>query len=345
MTDAPQDGNDPVVSIIIPTFNGLEFLRVCLPSACTECAYLSGGSEILVVDNGSTDGSIAYIRQAHPAVQVIPLPSNRGFAEACDAGIRSARGKFCLLLNNDAWFAEGSLARLVAVADDGGYDFAGPAILNPDGTPQWGPQSIDFLGDPADTLPNRLPFSLMGAALLIRRTAYLQLGGFERRFFAFYEETDLQWRARLQKMAIGYAPQAQVYHVGGGTMSGSVVRPGLSISIDRRRLLLARQNQLASLLMNYSIWSILWVVPLWLASAFIECAGALVMGHPEVPRIYRAAVAWNIRNAAETKRRHRDIQAARLASDRELLRYFAPPFTRLRTLLNLARQDTRVHIT
>ena len=87
------DDTEPSLTIIIPSFNGLRFLPTCLHSAVTECSRLPGSNQILVVDNGSTDGSPEYVQREYPAVQLLPLNSNKGFAEACDEGMRAAEGQ------------------------------------------------------------------------------------------------------------------------------------------------------------------------------------------------------------------------------------------------------------
>lgn len=335
---------DPALTIVIPTFNGLHHLRRCLLSTTAECTRLETTPEILIIDNGSTDGTAEYVRATYPTVQILPLGTNKGFAEACDRGIRAARGKYCLFLNNDAWFAERALEALLHFAQEGNYAIAGPMILNPDGSLQWGPQVIDILGDPTPAAPGQRTFLLVGVALLVRCRDYFELGGFDGRFFAFYEESDLQWRAQLAGRSVGYAPQSRVYHLGGGTLGGAIVRPDRATEIQWDRLYLARRNQLAALLRNLSIRSLSWTLPLWFASAAMECVGAGALGHTALPRVYLTALVWNVRQLRPTLRQRQGTQALRIVSDRDLRRHFAPPFARLRTLIALARQHTHIEI-
>jgi GT2 family glycosyltransferase len=337
--------HDVVVTVVIPNYNGCRFLPQCLGSVEAECSYLGEASEVIVVDNGSTDGSVAYIKQQHPNVSVITLGSNRGFAEACDLGVNSAKGAFCLLLNNDAWLDHHALERLLEFARTGPFAFVGPRLCNPDGSLQWGPQSIDFLGDPVTTPQGKPPFLVVGAAVLLRKNDYLSLGGFDIRYFAFYEETDLQWRAQLRGLRVGYAEKARVFHIGGGTLAGAIVRPGRAVSVERQRVYLARRNQLSSVLVNCSSRTLIWTLPLWLLSTAIECAGAAVLGQRALVKVYTEAIAWNVRHFTGTWERHRAVQATRTVSDGQLRPMFAPPFSRLRTLMTLARRGTPVAIT
>jgi len=202
--------------------------------------------------------------------------------------------------------------------------------------------TIDFLGDPDQKGQGWPPLYVSGAALLVRRSDYIQLGGFDCRFFAFYEEADIQWRAQICGKRIGYTPSAGVYHHGGSTLAGALVGPDETVTTSRQRLYLGRRNQLVMLLVNYSRRSLAWVLPVWLISALIECLGAVVTGHTAHLRVYAAAIGWNCRNMPATLTRRRTIQASRVVPDRTVLKLFAHPFVRLRTALRLIQYGRRV---
>jgi len=332
------------VSVVIPTHNGWHHLATCLSNTLTECASLAEPFEILVVDNGSTDGTLVGLRRQEEAVNVMALEHNCGFAEACNRGVRAAKGEYCLLLNNDAWCAPGALAELLAFARTG-YSIAGPILVNPDGTFQSGPMTIDFLGDPVQSNVLERPFFVCGAALLVNRTDFLTLGGFDDRFFAFYEEADLQWRAHLAKCRVGCDLRATVYHIGGGTLAGALLgyQEG-AVTTTWQRLYLGRRNQLAMLLKNYSRPSLAFALACWGLSGAIECMGATALGHAGLWRAYAAAVGWNMRNIRATWKRRRIVQRTRCVDDGTIRRYFGPPFTRLRTAFRLARRLPRIQV-
>jgi GT2 family glycosyltransferase len=332
----------PELSVIIPTYNGMHYLPKCLRNVLTESRHIAGPVEVLVLDNGSTDGTCDFVQQQFPEVKVLSLEHNCGFAAACDSGIRAAHGRYCLLLNNDAWFSPGSLAVLLEFARTGDYAFTGPMMLNPDGTLQGGPLAIDFLGDPSQGSSTDQPFCVTGAALLARKVDYLELGGFDRRFFAFHEDLDLQWRAQLRGKRVGYTPDAQVYHVGGGTVAGAVPRPGKVLRTTRQRLFLGRRNQLASILMNHSAAALSWVLPLWLLSGLAECIGARASGYRGQASIYLTALIWNLRHLPQTWRYHETVQTRRRVSDKVIFSKFGPPFSRLRLAYQLARTGTSI---
>lgn len=342
------DESGPVLSVVIPSFNGRTHLQAFLSSTVQECAQLGEPTEILVVDNASGDDTLPYLQREHPTVRILALTSNAGYAGACDAGIRAAAGRFCLLLNNDARFEPHGLEVLLRYAMRGDYAIAGPTVLSPDGSFQSGPMAVDVLGDPpllggAGQL-GRSPFYVSGAALLIRRSDYLALGGLDTRFFILFEETDLQWRAHLAGRRVGYAEDARVYHLGGGTAAGAILEEGKTTLVSRQRLYFARRNNLAMLLRNYSRRSLAWVLPLWCLSAAVECLGMAATGHAEQVRVYAAAVAWNAAHVRGTLRLRRATQATRVVSDETIRRLQAPPFTRVRTLVRLARSRSKVEI-
>ncbi len=110
--------SEPVVSasVIIPNFNGLRFLPACLDALRAQ-SYPAEQIEVILVDDGSTDESVAYVAEHYPEVRVLPLASNRGLAGACNAGAAIARGDLLIMLNNDTEVEPGWLAALVETAN------------------------------------------------------------------------------------------------------------------------------------------------------------------------------------------------------------------------------------
>ena len=118
----------PSASVVVVTLNSIDTIGRCLESV--------RGSEVVVVDHGSSDGTVAFVRERHPEAEVIEQP-NRGFAAGVNTGIRAVSGAYVLLLNPDAWPVGDAVARLVAYAEaDDGVGAVGPRLRNPDGSPQ-----------------------------------------------------------------------------------------------------------------------------------------------------------------------------------------------------------------
>ena len=229
----PPESTTPRISIIIPNWNGLGLLRPCL-DALRRQTYTD--HEVIVVDNASSDGSLAALRDEYPEVRVVALPTNRGFAGGCNEGIRAARGEFIVATNNDTEAEPGWLAALVDALDR--HPEAGSAaarimlhgrrdtlhsagdIFRRDGTPDsrgvWQPY-----GPPFDRECH--VFGGCGGATMYRRAMLEQIGAFEESFFMYCEDVDLNWRAQLAGWKCVYVPEAVIYHhlsaTGGGPLS------------------------------------------------------------------------------------------------------------------------------
>lgn len=229
----PPESTTPRISIIIPNWNGLGLLRPCL-DALRRQTYTD--HEVIVVDNASSDGSLAALRDEYPKVRVVALPTNRGFAGGCNEGIRAARGEFIVATNNDTEAEPGWLAALVDALDR--HPEAGSAaarimlhgrrdtlhsagdIFRRDGTPDsrgvWQPY-----GPPFDRECH--VFGGCGGATMYRRAMLEQIGAFEESFFMYCEDVDLNWRAQLAGWKCVYVPEAVIYHhlsaTGGGPLS------------------------------------------------------------------------------------------------------------------------------
>lgn len=215
------------VSIIVLNFNGRTWLERCLPAAVAETAT---DCELLVVDNGSTDGSVQYLRQSFPDVQVVPLASNLGYAAGNNVGARQARGRYLAFLNNDAAPQPGWLATVRAVLDskpDAGLvascivyldqpsvvDSAGDGLTRYGGAfKRWHGQAASSAGQPRDV------FGACGAAMVIRKAVFDEVGGFDDAYFAVHEDVDLSYRSQLMGWRCAYVPEPVVHHAGSATM-------------------------------------------------------------------------------------------------------------------------------
>ena len=224
------------VSVVVVTLNALPWLERCLESV--------RGYEVVVVDHGSTDGTLELVRSSFPEVRVIEQ-ANVGMGGGNNAGMRAAGGRYWFLLNPDAWVLDGGLDRLVAFADSHpAAAVVGPRLVNQDGTLQRSVRaeptvwrlSTEYLGirklAPGSRALNPLYVGgfahdeprdadwLSGAALLVRREAADRVGLFDEAFFMFGEEVDWLTRFRRAGWRVLFFPGAEVVHVGGATHGG-----------------------------------------------------------------------------------------------------------------------------
>jgi hypothetical protein len=214
-------------SVIVINWNGRQHLQACLDALAAQQGV---EFETLVVDNGSADGSAGFVRGQFPAVRVVALPDNRGFAGGNNAGAREARGRYLVFLNNDTVVQPGWLAALRRAADEPpGFALAtsrvvylhDPAVIDSagDGVLQWGGAFKRFHGTRApEAERSGEVFGVCGAACLITKAAFDELGGFDEFFFASHEDVDLSYRARLLGYRCRYAADAVVRHHGSATL-------------------------------------------------------------------------------------------------------------------------------
>lgn len=231
------------VAVVVVTFDALPWIENCLDSL--------QGVETVVVDNGSSDGTVAFVRERYPEIGLVET-ENRGLGAGWNIGIRETAAPYVLLLNADAWMTEGSLDRLV--------DFAGtrpraavvgPRLSNLDGTLQrsvrgyptvWrlateylflrklAPRSSAlnaFYGGGFDHDEVRSVEVVMGACMLLRREAVEQVGECDEDYFLFSEETDWCFRFREAGWEVVFFPGAECVHVRGASHSGRLYRENL----------------------------------------------------------------------------------------------------------------------
>jgi GT2 family glycosyltransferase len=217
----------PDVSIVIVTWNGRAYLDACLNAVAAQEGV---DSETILVDNASTDGTAAWVRAHFPWVRLVTLDQNRGFAGGNNAGVREARGRYVALLNNDTVPDPGWLRALLGGIDAGaGFVLTAsrivymhdPRIIDSagDGLLRWGGAFKHRHGAPADTAgDSREVFGVCGAACLLPKSVFDDLGGFDEDFFALHEDVDLSYRARLLGYRCRYVAEAVVRHHGSATL-------------------------------------------------------------------------------------------------------------------------------
>ncbi len=217
------------VSVVIPNFNGIAFLDSVLASL--EGQTLSN-FEVILVDNGSTDGSCSFVTANYPWVHLIELSENFGFCGAVNAGIRAAKAPYVLLLNNDTEvkedFVEEMLAairrhknafscgaRMVQYHDRDRLDDVGNYYCALGWSFARGRGKDIHAYETEDKI-----FSACAGAAIYRKKIIEKIGYFDEEHFTYLEDTDIGYRARIYGYENWYAPKAIVYHVGSGT-SGS----------------------------------------------------------------------------------------------------------------------------
>ncbi len=246
----------PTVAVVIPTHNNLSLLLECLASV-RGLDYPRERLEVIVVDNGSTDRTQAVLASKYSHIKAVRFDTNTGFAPACNRGAEEAESELVAFLNNDAVVDPGWLRALLAALEAGGEGTvcAASTILSREG------DEVEFDGAASNLFGAGRPRSVWGwpdlpappttgtpvlfasgGAMLIRRDIFLEVGGFDPAYFAYFEDVDLGWRLWVLGYRVVYAPEAVVRHIGGATGKRTGVH---------RRYTLWESNALATVLKNY----------------------------------------------------------------------------------------------
>ncbi len=353
----------PKVSVLVLNHNGRIHLVDCLPTLEAQ-TYPQELIEIIVVDQGSTDDSIAFVRREHPRVRVIAFEGNRGFAAPYNEAVRQCDTPLVALLNNDTRVEPDWLAELVGALQRHGAACAGARILD------WAGDRIDFGGGitsfighswqrdaglPATTPYREEPLLFAcGGSMVIDRATFLEAGGFDESFFAYFEDVDLGWRLNLLGQTVVFAPQAVTYHRTHGTSGRWAFSP---------RLRLYERNALAMIYKNYSEETLTRVMPAALALSLARGLAHLAIDSepyilrqrpPDVAYLGVRAIAhliavedfgMDIPDLIEKRRR---IQASRQRTDSELWPLFGDPFrlhetgTRYEAIARTLIRDLRI---
>ena len=224
-------------AVVILNWNGKRLMEELLPSVAT----LSSGADVIVADNGSTDGSVEWLKENYPLVRVLPFKENHGFAGGYNLAIKTLEEyKYIVLLNSDVEVTENWIAplkefmlanpdvaacqpKLKSYTNKDMFEYAGAAggFIDKYGYPFCRGRVFDttekdlgqYDGEPKDI------FWATGAALMVERESYLAVGGLDPDFFAHMEEIDLCWRMHLQGKRVVVVPQSVAYQLGGGTLA------------------------------------------------------------------------------------------------------------------------------
>lgn len=255
-------------TIIIPNYNGLSFMEPCFESLKEQTVR---DFKVLVVDNGSTDGSVEWLKERR--VPSIFLKENTGFSGAVNTGIRAADTPYVLLLNNDTRVEPGFVAAMERAMDQSPKIFSVSSRM----IQMYHPELLDDAGDMYSILgwayqrgvgrsvnlyqKSCRVFSACAGAAIYRRAVFDEIGLFDELHFAYLEDIDVGWRAKLYGYDNVYCPDAAVYHVGSGT-SGS--------RYNSFKVRLAARNCIYLNYKNMPGWQILLNAPFLLAGIFVK---------------------------------------------------------------------------
>jgi O-antigen biosynthesis protein len=273
--------NNCNISIVIPTYNGKELLKRFLPSVMTAVESYEGEGEIIIVDDGGTDGSDVLIKSEFAGVRLIRNEDNKGFAGACNAGFKECANQIVILLNNDVLVDRDFIAPLVAhfVNKEVFGVRPGLRLLNNNTSQEdlerfsiglefkRGYIEVPMLKCKVTPDYNDI-FLLGGTSAAFDKEKLSKLGGFDELFNPFYwEDADMSYRAWKRGWKILYEPKSMVYHQTHSTISKLYVKDYIEKISERNRYILVWKNVLdKKMLFNHFCW-----IPLRLFALLVMC--------------------------------------------------------------------------
>jgi len=318
---------DTKITVIIPHFNGEEILRDCLTSLY---ASTNLGIHTILVDNASTDGSVAMVEAEFPDVKIIQLAQNHGFAGGCNVGVNAVRTPYVLILNNDTihkpgWIellfsklqSEDKIAivqpKLLSYQNRDYFDYSGACGGEMDifGLPFAHGRIVEYVEKDLgqyDQFYDRI-FWASGTAFLARTEILKKAGLFDESFFAHMEEVDLQWRIQLMGYDIAVEPQAMVWHRSGYTLGAE----------SPLKKYLNHRNSLLMLMANYRFLITLYIFPIRILLDYMALGFSLIKGDWGRAWAIVKAHFWILFHPGLIYRKRKQVHSLRKVFDKKIM--------------------------
>lgn len=300
----------PQVSIITVNLNGKDLLKGWFTGLYSQNF---GEFEVILVDNGSSDGSCNFVKKNYPATKLIVNKTNLGFAKACNQGAELAKGKCLFFLNNDAQMDKFCLERLVSFMEiNQETALVGSAIFKADKkdleSAGFFPTLSGFFIYPSRFLSFKPfeVFGISGVAMLVRKKIFDQIGGFDSSFFVYSEDADLCTRVKISGGKILVVPEAKVYHLGGQTAE----RLGKSFIVYH-----STKNRILLLLKNFSLSLLVVILPIHLLFLLLGTLSFLFFGKLREAKSIVRGIFWNLKNISLIFKKRKKVQALRVVPD------------------------------
>jgi GT2 family glycosyltransferase len=347
----------PKVSVVIVNLNGINHLKQCFASI-EKLNYPKDKLEVIVVDNGSNDGSAEYINEKYVWIKLIINKKNEGFAKPCNDGARAASGEYVAFLNNDMKVKCDWLTELIASLKASSAVCAGSVILS------WNGDQLDFAGgsvsfygmgyqynfhkqmrqvEPTLKCDKEIMFAC-GGAMIIDRRIFLETGGFDEDYFAYYEDVDLGWRLNILGYKVVLSVKSRVFHRHHGT-SGSFAKEYRNMLFERNSLYTLFKNTGDELLQKAFLPTVLMNASMIFNNSKLRREdfdlhindGELMADGPVITNLAAVelcAINDFVLNIGKMSVKRTYIQANRKIGDEELIRFIDDPFIALRSETN-----------
>lgn len=316
----------PAVAVLVLNRDGAHFLDDCFQSLLRN---VYPPFDLYLIDNCSQDSSVSLTRTKYPTVRIMQNERNLGFAEAYDRAIRDLDYEYVVLLNNDTIVDDSWLRALFETAEaDSRIAACGSKILmaRDNTTIDHAGGMLTIIGSGLDRgkwthdtgqyqEPMEVGFGC-GCSLLIRRSAYLEVDGFNPDYIIYHEDVDLCWKMRLFGYSVMYVPESIVYHHLGGGVIQAVEHPF--------KTYLCQKNRLANMLVNTGTMRLPLALVVSTVYDVVRTARFILMRRGDLLRMLFKGYLDTVRKSADLMRRRSDVQRRRSVSDKACRRYFAP---------------------
>lgn len=336
------DRNYPLVYVVNVTWNGRKLLERHLPSL-KNLKYPNYG--VIIVDNGSTDDSVEFVKNNYPEFKIIQNKENLGTAEGSNAAIDAARGKYIFWISNDMELDPNILDYLVKRCEED--DSIGICTVKMRRIKNGGlVKEIDSVGADADIFgfpasrgingPDNGQFDYFtdvffsfGGAMFIRKKVLEEIGGYDPAYFTLGDDIDLSWRVHLAGYRVAVEPNAFLYHQVSATLGSTHSRA--------QKRYLSERNTLRTLLKNYSKGYLFFILPLYFLILLLEICFFIVIGRPSIVKAGIGALHWNIKYFRDTLKERRKAQNLRKVKDVDIWRLMLKRSEKIRIFFDYLR--------
>jgi GT2 family glycosyltransferase len=321
------------ISVIIPHYNGRDILADCLRSIRKNSYPYY---EVIIVDNGSTDGSRQMVREEFPWTTLIENDKNTGYAGGCNLGMKMAKGAYFLLLNNDTILSPNTLDTLLkkmdadkfiglvqpkirSIQQQSFFDYSGGAGGEIDlfGYPFTRGRLFDKIEPDEGQYDdfNASIFWASGTCCIIRKEVVEKIGNLDESFFAHMEEIDLNWRAHLFGYTSAVTYDTCIYHYSGYTLKAT----------NQKKMYLNHRNNMVMLIKNYSAKRLSWILPLRLGLECINLVYALITGNVKWVLAIIGSLFYLVSHIPQIIKKRLTIQKRRTTDDCVITSYMYRP--------------------
>lgn len=316
----------PTVSVIIVSLNGKKWLKELIASILAS-NYPKNNMELIFVDNGSTDGSVDFVKEMFTndiRLNVIQNSENLGWSPANNQGMKAAKGELIVCISNDMivdfnWIRE--IVKVMETDKTVGIIQCNSISMWDRKTPDSGMNYLDRFGysySYASSKSNYEVFFAEGMAFAIKKEVIRKVGGFDDYFFMEYDDMDLSWRARLGGYKVLFAPKAIVYHARGGTVGATYFQRVNNVTWYTR-------NHLVTLIKNYQLETLIKLSPIILTVELIKIVYlALVKKNLRLSYAALKGILQVIADRRIILKKRFETQSFRAVSDKEILKVMHP---------------------